>query len=174
MCNEAFYKKKKKNVYRPVARARSRKRCGDCLRVIVRQRGRLFRRWSTIFQRGALSRLGERRHGSLSLAHARLCRFVLTRSGVSLNACIQRVFSIRVHQAEFHSRAASPPSPPSPPRRREPGPDVGRHGDSISQATFSIARRSTRVNRPSELRYSRWTRDRGISREERKRMRGRE
>ena len=53
----------------------------------------------------------------LSLARASKRAYdcvVLTRSGVSLNACTQRVFPIRAHQAELHSRV------------REPGPDVVR------------------------------------------------
>lgn len=97
-----------------------------------------------------------------ALSHARLCRSVLTRAPeVSLNACTRRVFPIRVRRAGLHSRAASPP--------REPGPDVGRHGDSISRAAFSIARRSTRVNsRSYVIRDGRVTVEYHVRKKERK------
>lgn len=86
----------------------------------------LTRTRSTIFQRRLIA--PRRTSRRLSLAHARLCRFALTPcSGVSLNACIQRVFPIRVHQAELHSRV---------PPRRQSGPDIARRGDSISPSGF--------------------------------------
>lgn len=104
----------------------------------------LTRTRSTIFQRRLIA--PRRTSRRLSLAHARLCRFALTPcSGVSLNACIQRVFLIRVHQAELHSRV--------PPRRRQSGPDIARFYAAIlyPRAAFSTVRRSRRPINP-ELR----------------------